>query len=127
MAGQRQRLFPKVRDTENEKPVVVRRRGTFPLFLRKVMHMRLAIISTALLLAATAGAQEPKSRPSFDNFPVKKIWKGKPAAPKLVPEDEQMFRTRIRYGAKFPVEFAGHYTVPRWGCGAGCSALVIVD
>jgi hypothetical protein len=38
-----------------------------------------------------------------------------------------MFRTRIRNGAKGPVEFAGHYTLPRWGCGAGCSAFAIVD
>jgi hypothetical protein len=33
----------------------------------------------------------------------------------------------IRTGAKSPVEFAGHYTVPTWGCGAGCNAFVIVD
>ncbi|MBZ5523337.1 MAG: hypothetical protein LAP21_13965 [Acidobacteriia bacterium] len=33
----------------------------------------------------------------------------------------------IREGAKSPVEFAGHYTVPRWGCGAGCNAFVVVD
>lgn len=33
----------------------------------------------------------------------------------------------IRLGAESAVEFAGHYTVPRWGCGAGCSELVLVD
>lgn len=33
----------------------------------------------------------------------------------------------IREGAKSKVQFAGHYTVPRWGCGAGCSTFVIVD
>ena len=25
------------------------------------------------------------------------------------------------------MEFAGHYTVPRWRCGAGCSVFVVVD
>ncbi|HUI81380.1 MAG TPA: hypothetical protein VLY24_25820 [Bryobacteraceae bacterium] len=33
----------------------------------------------------------------------------------------------IRQGAKANVEFAGHYTVPRWGCGSGCGQLAIVD
>jgi hypothetical protein len=98
----------------------------FPAFLRKVMHMRVAITLTALLFAATAGAQEPKPRPSFDDFPVKKIWKGKPAAPKLN-KDDRFFRTRIRLGAKAPVQFAGHYTLPGWGCGTSCEAFVIVD
>lgn len=25
------------------------------------------------------------------------------------------------------MEFAGHYTVPRWGCGTECNAFVVVD
>ena len=33
----------------------------------------------------------------------------------------------IRSGADSDVEFAGHYTVPRWGCGTGCNGFVIVD
>jgi hypothetical protein len=33
----------------------------------------------------------------------------------------------IRRGAESSVEFSGHYTVPRWGCGAGCSQLAVVD
>jgi hypothetical protein len=89
--------------------------------------MKVAITLTGLLLAATATAQELRPRPSFHDFPVAKIWKGKPAAPKLVTEDDRMFRTRIRLGAKVSVEFAGHYTMPRWGCGTSCSVLVIVD
>jgi hypothetical protein len=33
----------------------------------------------------------------------------------------------IRNGAKSPVEFAGHYTFPSFGCGSGCSMFYIVD
>jgi hypothetical protein len=33
----------------------------------------------------------------------------------------------IRNGAASDVEFAGHYTVPRWGCGTDCNVFVIVD
>lgn len=25
------------------------------------------------------------------------------------------------------MEFAGHYTIPRWGCGTNCNGFVIVD
>jgi hypothetical protein len=88
--------------------------------------MRARITFTALLLAIIAVAQETTTRPTFDSFRVQ-IWKGKPATPKLVDSGQLMFRTRIREGAKEPVEFAGHYTVPRWGCGTLCNAFVIVD
>ena len=29
--------------------------------------------------------------------------------------------------AKLEVEFAGHYTIPRWGCRTECNVFVIVD
>jgi hypothetical protein len=74
------------------------------------------------LVVAQSGA-----RPGFQDFAVKKIFRGAPAAPKLVTKDQKLFRTMIRQGARSKVEFAGHYTVPRWGCGAGCSDFVIVD
>jgi len=62
----------------------------------------------------------------FKDYPVKNIFTGSPASPKLN-EDNRSFRTRIREGSKASVEFAGHYTVPRFGCGTGCSAFFIVD
>jgi hypothetical protein len=71
-------------------------------------------------------AQSVPTRPQFDSYPVKQIYKGTPAAPKL-DHDQEMFRTVIRIGAKSQVQFAGHYTVPQFGCGAGCSAFFIVD
>jgi hypothetical protein len=71
-------------------------------------------------------SQEKKPRPEFNNYPVQQIYRGKPAPP-ILNKDQRMFRTMIRRGAEGAVEFAGHYTVPRWGCGAGCSQLAIVD
>jgi hypothetical protein len=83
--------------------------------------------SIACVLTFSIGAQVAAPRPSFSTFLVTEIFYGKPAAPKLVAKGERMFRTRIRIGADNPVEFAGHYTLPKWGCGAGCNAFVIVD
>lgn len=81
----------------------------------------------ACFLTLSASAQVGTARPSFADYPAKEIFRGKPAPPKLVSNGDRAFRTRIRYGAKLPVEFAGRFTLPRWGCGAGCNAFVIVD
>lgn len=88
--------------------------------MRKILFIFLA-------LAAGLFAEEARTRPQFNSFPVKQIFRGSPAVPKLVTQGQRMFQTRIRLGAKGQVEFAGHYSVPRWGCGAGCSQIVIVD
>jgi len=66
------------------------------------------------------------SRPSFESYAVKRLYRGAPASP-ILSKDQRTFRTVIRRGAKSPVEFAGHYTLPRFGCGTGCSAFYIVD
>jgi hypothetical protein len=38
-----------------------------------------------------------------------------------------MWRTRLREGAKTGPNFAGHYTVVRWGCGTDCTGIAIAD
>jgi hypothetical protein len=65
-------------------------------------------------------------RPRFRDYRVKNIYHGEPATPTITKEFRS-FRTRIRQGAKFGVEFAGHYTIPRWGCGTECNGFVVVD
>lgn len=80
-----------------------------------------ALCVTALLLA-----QSEKERPKFSAYPVRHIYKGKPARP-ILSKEQRMFRTTIRLGAKEPVQLAGHYTVPVWGCGSGCTQFAIVD
>jgi hypothetical protein len=77
-------------------------------------------------LSSLALAQAEKPRPNFEDFPVPRVYKGKPAPP-VLSKDQRFFRTKIREGAKAPVQFAGHYTVPAWGCGAGCIVFDLVD
>ena len=79
-----------------------------------------------ICLVSVAVPQPVKSRPDFDAYKVPDIYKGRPATP-ILSKEQRWFRTRIREGAKSDVQFAGHYTVPVWGCGAGCVAFVIVD
>lgn len=78
------------------------------------------------LLATLTLAQPHNERPRYKDFPVQQIYSELPASPRI-PKDWRSFRTMIRQGAKSPVEFAGHYTVPAWGCGSACSTFVIVD
>lgn len=73
--------------------------------------------------------QQLQPRPTFAEFPVTKVFRGKPASPKLATKDQRMFRTMIRMGGENPetLNFAGHYTVPQWGCGTDCSQFAVVD
>jgi hypothetical protein len=119
-------MADKIRDSAMERGRILlnaegRRIGGvgYDLNMRKAICLLLAI-------GAMAWAQKKSSRPGFKDYAVEKVYRGAPAAPKITP-DWRSFRTRIREGAKSRVEFAGHYTVPRWGCGAGCSAFVVVD
>jgi hypothetical protein len=86
--------------------------------------MRAPILLVCCLLWLGQGIQKP--RPQFSDYTVKEIYRDKPALP-VIPKDWSMYRTMIRNGAESDVEFAGHYTLPRWGCGTDCNVFVIVD
>jgi hypothetical protein len=38
-----------------------------------------------------------------------------------------MFRTELRRHAPHGPDFAGHYTLALWGCGAGCATGAVID
>jgi hypothetical protein len=86
--------------------------------------VRTPIVFVCCLLWFAQDIQRP--RPQFTDYAVKEIYHGKPARA-IIPKDWRMYRTMIRNGAASDVEFAGHYTVPRWGCGTDCNVFVIVD
>jgi hypothetical protein len=69
----------------------------------------------------------PVDAPRFEDYPAK-VYKG-PLAPTQWRADpaSRMFRTHlIRAGEQRP-NFAGHFSVASWGCGAGCYAIAFVD
>ena len=88
--------------------------------------MRVLLCSFIVCCTVPAFPQSEKPRPNFSDYPAAHIYKGKHAAPTLSKE-QRLFRTRIREGAKADIQFAGHYTVPAWGCGTGCLGFVVVD
>jgi hypothetical protein len=101
------------------------------------MSMRRALDAwwaTALCAAVLAIAQgfapraaEAQGRvPKFRDYPVRGVYKGRPAPVVLTP-DSRAFRTRLRAAARRPANFAGRYVVTTWGCGTGCQLGAVVD
>jgi len=90
----------------------------------------------ALLAISLAQAQR---LPKFEDYPVKEIFAGTPAAPILETPQQRLYRTRIREGVSKGVgvlrdgteqpgsNFAGHYIVIEWYCGSPCAMNAIVD
>jgi hypothetical protein len=55
-------------------------------------------------------------------------YRGPGVVPQLLPGTAAwQFRTRIREAATQPPNFAGHYVLATWGCGAECVSYVIID
>src|SRR5262245_60406906 len=86
-------------------------------------------LRTGALLFALTTALLPQSakHPSFGEYHVSETFSGKPTAPILKTANERRFRTMIREGAAKGPNFAGHYTIADWGCGAGCVSIAVVD
>ncbi|MRV76001.1 hypothetical protein GJ700_30235 [Duganella sp. FT92W] len=105
----------------------------------KILHL---IATVALLFAATipVSAQDddydeftirlsdiPRGAPRFASYPVP-VYTGANAAPKLNADDRtRMYRTRIREWSREKPNFAGHYILATWGCGAECVQITIID
>jgi len=66
--------------------------------------------------------------PKFEEYPVKSERVAKPAEVRLDSHPKaRTFRTVIRQGAKTGPNFAGHFTIVKWGCGTACVEIAIVD
>ncbi len=89
---------------------------------------RACLLLTLLCLVPGLGAQKASEKlPDFADYPVKEIYKGKPARPQIVTPYQKQFRTRIRQSMQQGPNFAGHYIVATWGCGSGCMQFVVTD
>ena len=64
--------------------------------------------------------------PRFEDFPAFGTYQGR-NAPLILTKDDAHFRTRLREAMKGPPNFAKHYILTAWGCGAGCLTSVVID
>jgi hypothetical protein len=90
------------------------------------MRTRTAIFAAFALagLASGAHAQQP---PTFADCPA--TVQAKRFTPRLTFADApgRKYRTVIQDAAKGPIDFAGHYILATWGCGAGCVMAAAID
>jgi hypothetical protein len=85
------------------------------------------LVFVTLVFFITTAAEAQSKTPKFSDYPVKSVYTGKNAPIKLN-RDEMAFRTRLRWAAThMRPNFAGHYIVTEWGCGAECRDGAVID
>lgn len=88
--------------------------------------MRKILLLAAATVSSVAFGQVPN--PRFPQYPVAERYHGPQAVPKLTSGTAAWhFRTRIREAARQQPNFAGHYILAAWGCGAECLSSAIID
>ena len=95
-------------------------------FCASLLALALANIGASTSLAIRTGFDSDND-PRFEDMPVTEKFAGKPAPVKLLTTEARRYRTVIREGAREGPNFAGHFTIVTWGCGAGCVQFAIVD
>lgn len=95
--------------------------------------MKRSVLILSFIFASFPGIHPEKNRadlrplPRFEDYPVREIWRGPAARPRLLTKSERMFRAQLTEAAKKPPNFAGHYRIAGWGCGAVCGAGAIIN
>ena len=86
--------------------------------------MKLVVLIALLGFALPFQADQP---PTYKDFPARGTFVGKPANLILNSSKARAFRTVLRRETAAGPNFAGHFTLARWGCGAGCISWAIID
>ena len=90
--------------------------------------MRTLLFVLASLFTCEGAIAQTRRVPRFEDFPVSRKFKGKPAPVNLRSHPlARKYRTMLRASAKEGANFAGHYTVAHWGCGSNCWSIAIID
>lgn len=86
----------------------------------------LRFASIAFIWLGFSFAAAAQDAPKFLQF-AEEIYAGPHAPVRLVTKDDRAFATRLKQAAAQPVNFAGHYILATWGCGAECLGGAVID
>jgi len=86
-------------------------------------HLILTLVLSLLLVDVSSSQNKV---PHFKDYPVSEVYVGK-NAPLVLSRDDMRFRTRLREAANEKPNFAGHYILAAWGCGAECLMGAVID
>ena len=90
---------------------------------RRPWPRHLALLAAALPAIAAAQPAPPR----FEDFPAPPAHTALQVPPRLATASDRAFRTRLREAAREPPDFAGHYKLALWGCGASCVMGAAID
>jgi len=85
-----------------------------------------ALLICCVGIILLAGEPPQKSIPRFEEFPSTNQGK-KPKATLILTKQDLMYKTRLRIGYDQQPNFAGHYVLTLWGCGALCLMGAAID
>jgi len=95
------------------------------------MSAKLLLVLACLisLLGFAQDSEDDGWNLKFHDYAVQdtEMFHGQPASPQIVEKKHLTFRTAITDAARKGPNFAGHYTVAEWDCGADCISLAVVD
>jgi len=83
------------------------------------------ILFHALLLLSVA--QVSAAAPDFADYPASPEAASKPVRLKLADAESRRYQTQLREASRQAPDFAGHYILANWGCGAGCVMAAAID
>lgn len=93
----------------------------------KNRFFRFALAFALLFICSDKAIFAQKKTPTFKDYSVTKVYKGKTAPVKITP-DNKMYRTRLKSAAKNEKpNFAGHYILTFWGCGTECFTGAVIE
>lgn len=108
------------------------------LFSRVLATVALVSAMTVIVASPASAASDadphtivradlPADAPRFKDYAVP-VYTGKPARPAVhADKRSRLFRTELREAAAEGANFAGHYRLASWGCGAACFQWAIID
>jgi hypothetical protein len=88
-------------------------------FIRSLLTVSLSITISSISLAQNRV-------PRFSDYSVSETHSGQ-NAPIVLKRGDMMFRSRLREAAKEKPNFAGHYMLAVWGCGAQCLMGAVIN
>jgi hypothetical protein len=91
-----------------------------------VLTLRASLLFAAFLTTGASFAICADS-PRFDNYPAAVEVVKKPAQVRISDAQSRLYRTQLREASRHAPNFAGHYVLATWGCGASCVMAAAID
>ncbi len=91
------------------------------------MRLQSKIIACLLSFFWGCTVQAADMPPQFSDYAIAPTQIKNPAKPKIMTAQDREFSSKIRLAARQPANFAGHFVLSSFGCGASCLMTFVID